>query len=941
MPSARARRQEGKQWVSGWWRPELREVSMSNIWQIFKRDLQRFFVGTTVVILVVLLVLPSLYAWFSTIAYWDPYGNSGKLPVAIASEDQTVAKPGGGTLNVGDTVLQQIKTNHRLGWRITTAKEAIDGTKSGKYFGAFVIPKDFSADLVGLADLANSQNAKQPKFDFYVNEEINPVAPKILDAGANQLNEQISSTIVSTVSDVVATRLKIGATQLKDEAQTANNTAMQSVLSAAGDLETARAQIDRVRSDALASQKSIATAQKTIADLSNDAATASASLQNSNLMLDRARGSLIAFNTSASSSLSAANATAGAISSRLNTQAGAGARVILTAQGKVDAALEQAQAVNTATATALDDLQSLADSLDSIINSHASTPAESAAAAKLKAQVNAILTQFKQANAKAGATVSALQTGSSDIGATAASIAATANAVNNAVNTLSNESTQLEKTLSATTLPGIQSTLNSVGDANLALQGQLAKVQTAASNANGLLGQLSASMGKLASVLGATSAQMQALHGNLENAATDLGAISSSVAVKQLAKLLQMNPNDISSFMASPSVLKTNTVFPVPTYGSSMAPMFTTLALWIGAFMLVVLIRLEIDRKGLKEKHHPTTIREAYIARLLLITVIGIAQAIVCCAGDLAIGVSVKNVPGFFFAGICESITFCAIVYMLAQCFQVIGRAICIVLIMVQIPGAGGIYPIQMMPKYYQRLYPVMPFTYGINMLRETIGGPYGNAYWHDFMILALFAVGITLIGLGVRKSLINLNLLFDRKLADTDFFIAENGDLPEQHIPLVAAIRALSDHEEYRKREIRYAARFDRAYPRLMTAGFVLATVVAVVPLILMFSTEAKLAMLTTWLVLLVLSFTFIIIVEYLHEGLSRHLQIANMTDADLRKAMNEEREVRSHKPAAPTNVTQRIPRVVPESPADGGLAHDGGNSTTDDSANGKEAQE
>lgn len=869
---------------------------MSNVWQIFKRDLKRLFSGTTAVILVVLLVLPSLYAWFSTIAYWDPYGNTGRLPVAIASNDQTVAKPGGGTLNVGSTVLEQIKTNHRLKWVITSSKDALDGTKSGKYFGAFIIPKDFSAELVGLADVANANKATQPKFDFYVNEEINPVTPKILDSAAHQLNETISSTIVSTVSDVVAERLKIGATELKNEAQTAQNTALQSVLGAASDLETARGQIETVRKDALASQNAIAAAQTTITDLSKDAGAASASLTNSNMLLDRARGSLIAFNTSAASSLSAANATAGSISSTLNTQAGTDARAILTAQGKVDAALEQAKTVNAATATALDDLQNLSNSLNAVISSHASTPAESAAAAKLKKQVDAIIGQFKQANAKAGTTVDALQTGSDDIGSTATSIAQTANAVNNAVTTLSNESTQLQKTLSSTTLPGIQSTLNSVSDANGALQGQLVKVQTAAADTNQLLGQLSVSMGKLASVLGTTSSQMQTLHKNLENAATDIAAISGSIAVQQLAALLQMSPSDISSFMASPSVLVTHTVFPVPTYGSSMAPMFTTLALWIGAFMLVVLLRLEVDREGITEKRHPLTVREAYTARLLLLAVIGVIQAIVCCAGDLAIGVSVKNAPGFFFAAACESLVFCAIVYMLATCFQMIGKALCIVLIMVQIPGAGGIYPIQMMPSYYQNLYPAMPFTYGIDMLRETIGGAYGDTYWHELLILLLFGAGATVLGLAVRRSLINLNLMFDQKLTKTDFFLAENGDLPEQSIPLFEAIRALSNHEEYRKREIRYAARFNHAYPRLLTAGFVFATVVAVIPLILMFSTDAKLAMLTTWLILLVLAFTFIIIIEYMHENIARHLEIANMTDDDLRKAMNERREVKTH---------------------------------------------
>ena len=118
---------------------------MKNILRVFKNDLNKIHNNVIAMIVIMgILVIPTLYAWFNIAASWDPYGNTGDLKVAIASQDKGYdGELIPVKLNLGDQILSELHENTQLNWVFTNAKDAKKGVKSGRYYAALVIPKRF------------------------------------------------------------------------------------------------------------------------------------------------------------------------------------------------------------------------------------------------------------------------------------------------------------------------------------------------------------------------------------------------------------------------------------------------------------------------------------------------------------------------------------------------------------------------------------------------------------------------------------------------------------------------------------------------------------------------------------------------------------------------------------------------------------------------------
>lgn len=856
-------------------------ASVKTIWKIVWRDVRRV-VGNfpAVLVLVVLLFLPSFYAWFSTVAYMDPYGRTGSLPVAVANEDRTVHSALG-MINVGDRVVSELKSNRQLSWRFVSRKQAIAGTKSGQYIGAIVIPSDFTSRLLGLTDIAHDGQAQKPSFDYYVNEEINAVTPKIMAAGASTVLDDVNSAVRGTASQAVAQQIAESAATLSANAKTANGEALGDVGQAMAALDQAENETKSIAASVNAARTRDAASQTTVRDLQKNCDDLSNTVLANGDSIAQARRNIAAFSSQASSAIAASNSLVTAASGRANAAVGSATRQILTVQGSVDSALAQ-------TRGAVSSVDGVLAHLKALQQADGSQLPPGQAGQTINNALNDAINRFQKANGDAQTLVTALQIDSSDIGGTASAVGSSASALDDAVDSAVAASNGLTTTLAGTIVPQIDIGLDSLDGANTAVSSKIAALGASASQILALLRQLDFALGQLHSTLESTVSQIGAARSQLGSIADDIAAISSSNAVTELSHLLKVDPDDVSGFMASPALLTNHVLFPVANYGSSVSPLFTSLALWIGAFMLVVIYKLEVDDGGVGK----IRVSEGYLARLSLFTLIGLLQALVVTTGDLVIGVHMANVPAFYWAALWEAIVFNAVIYMLATCFQLIGKALVIVLVMMQIPGAGGMYPIQMMPGFYQSLYPVLPFTYGIGMMREAVGGLYGSTYWMDMLWLGLFGAAAYIIGLLVRPRLLNLNIMIDKKLTETDFFITEEGKLPTQRMPLVAILRALAQGSQYRGRILRRAARFEKRYPKLLRAGFLLVLLLPLVPLSLMMfvSIDLRLVMLLLWLISLVLSFSFIIIVEYLHDATKRNLDISGMDNRRLRDELAKE---------------------------------------------------
>ena len=269
--------------------------------------------------------------------------------------------------------------------------------------------------------------------------------------------------------------------------------------------------------------------------------------------------------------------------------------------------------------------------------------------------------------------------------------------------------------------------------------------------------------------------------------------------------------------MAAPVTLRSEAVFPVDTYGAGVrAPSTRTLALWVGGFVLIAIFKLEVDREGI-ERMTPT---QGYFGRWILLVMLAAVQALIVCIGDLVLGVQCVEPVAFVAAGVFASFVYLNIIYALGIAFKHIGKALAVVLLIMQIPGSSGMYPVEMMSGFFQAIHPLLPFTYGIGALREAIGGMYGGAYWIDLAHLALFLPAALLIGLVARPYLLNINLLFDRKLAETGVMVCEQGDLERKRYRLRTVIRALLDTDAYRTTLNRRFERFERPLPPLPACG-------------------------------------------------------------------------------------------------------------------------
>lgn len=170
---------------------------IKNTLKLFKLDWQRIFKNPIATFLIIaLMIIPSLYAWFNIKALWDPYANTGELPIAVYSDDQAVTFKDK-EVDIGKEVLKNLHKNKQLGWRFVDSKQELDkGVKSGKYYAGIYLPKDFSKDLLSFT----TGDIKKPKIDYSINEKINAIAPKIAEKGATSLQAQITDEFTKTAS---------------------------------------------------------------------------------------------------------------------------------------------------------------------------------------------------------------------------------------------------------------------------------------------------------------------------------------------------------------------------------------------------------------------------------------------------------------------------------------------------------------------------------------------------------------------------------------------------------------------------------------------------------------------------------------------------------------------------------------------------------------------
>lgn len=832
---------------------------LSIILQIFVRDLKRLVVNPVAcIILAGVCILPALYAWYTIETMWDLYANTGSIKVAVVNEDKGADSNYTGKINIGQEVVDELHSDHELDWQFVSKDEAMDGVYSSEYYAALIFPENFSEDFISVF----SGNFTQPKIEYYVNEKLSGSGTKVTDSAASKIETTIDESFVSQVSNKVVEIAQRTGGAVHDKSEQSTSLLSHSV-------EEARNAISQNRT--------------MVNDLTPTIDSSIHSVDSSNDLLKKLVASLPALDArldSASTSLENIRKTLNDYSATLSAKVTESALALT--QAAVDINLASAQIagdIQTAKAnvdTALAEARELVSYNNQLLESLRNSPVASTD------QVQKAISDIEAQNASLSSTITSLEQLANQLDNNAQAVKNATDTVANVAKTSADNLQKSAKDFQITILPEIDTSLDSLASAIGTLRGATESLRTLFDQESTLLTQLASMLEQSKSICAEVGLSLEALENNLESTYTDLRSLQNSASFKELTTLLGMNPDDVSSFMSSPVKLDTVALYPVNPYGSGIAPFFSNLALWVCGFILMAIVRLRVDPVGLPR----FSATQAYFGRWLFYVSIGIIQSLIICIGDLVLGIQYENPAAFIGAGVLAGFVYVNLLYALAYSMRHIGKALAVVLLVLQIPGSSGMFPVEMMPEFYQVLNPLLPFTYSIDAMREAIGGMYGAHYLIDMLILGgcFIPVGLFIGLMGVHFGY-NVNTLFDAKLSQTELFASESVPKGAQWFRLRPVLLALMQTKQYREKIIARAMRFDTKYPLLMKIGWIalFAMPILMLATLILFegSPNEKLILLSWFILGTLIVAGYQIIILFLHADIQYQFKLAQSEPA------------------------------------------------------------
>ena len=723
---------------------------MKNVWKIFQRDMMR--VRNNVIALVVIIgisVVPCLYAWFNIAASWDPYSNTGNLKVAVASADEGYE----GSLipieiNIGDKVLSALRENTQMEWVFTTEEKATSGVKSGKYYAAIVIPKDFSNKMMSVF----SEKVEKPEITYYSNAKENAIAPKVTDKGAGAVQRQVNEVFIETVSDTTLTVLQAvsnmtqasGAETIVDNLNTNLNQIAGDLTASAGLLEsfsdmTGSAQkllssttefLQTVQQQTKESRQTFQETSKTFSGLDDSMDAAADSVGTA---LKSAENVYDQMDQVISGAFSDESADAQQIASTLDTLAG--------------------QVGNVVTA-----YTSVRDSVAAVADKY---PETSPLVDAIVVRMDTSIQQQKNLQSKLQDSAKGLRDATTDLGTARSEL-----------KDLAAKNRENMSGVSASYKSSVQKSLNqlsaSLTSSKQEISSLLSQLDQSANGIYKLTDTADSDLSEIQKVLGDSGELLTEASDRIADTTARLDEMEASGDFSELKALISGDKAAISTFLAAPVSLDTHKIYEIANYGSSMAPFYSVLSIWIGGIVLVAMLKVNVSEnctKGLKN----VKLHQIYFGRFITFMIVGLFQSTLIALGDLLyLGIQCEH-PFLFLLGCWfSSLVFVNIIYTLTVSLGDIGKAVSVILLVVQVAGTGGTFPIEVAPSFFRAVYPLLPFTHSMAALRETVGGMYGMNYWINLGKLAIF-LGISLIvGLVLRKPIIKANDAFTEKLEET-----------------------------------------------------------------------------------------------------------------------------------------------------------------------------
>lgn len=832
---------------------------MKKSFQIFKRDIGRLSKNIVALIVVIgVCIIPSLYAWFNIAANKDPYGNTANIKIAVANNDVGTENDMLGNLDVGGQIVDTLKENDSLGWVFVSEDKAISGVKSGEYYAAIVIPDNFSESMVSFL----SGKIEQPEFDYYLNEKKNAIAPKITDTGANTIQQQVNTEFVSAAAGTVADILNGSVSGIGTKLDDVQNDISTKISTVSDNLKEYEKALDSFNKTVDSSNKLIEKSKKSMAIVKSDANSGVNSIKNGTDSLTLVRNDIADFANDLGAGISKAQNSL----AKVNTKSGINLGKI---SSKTESIHGQFQEMITSVESIIDKNSEMLTTLKEINKKY---PSDS---------LTNLINELDSQNSKYKTILQKLGTGSDSINdATTTSVKAV-ESISKIIEKNTKDIHSSKVTVENGIMTGLNTSLDTFSNIQGTLSGILKGVGPATDNVVTLMDQLENSLDSAKKALSSTGSSIKKVQERLDKANVDISVVKTSKIYEKLKDMTNLDSDKVASFMSSPVKLKTETFYSVENYGTAMTPFYTNLAIWVGGIVLIAIFKMEVDKSKKIKNFTPT---QAYFGRWMLFILVGFVQALIICLGDIFIlKIKCQHPVLFVVAGLVAAFVYVNLIYALSLTFKHIGKAVSVILVILQIPGSAGTYPIEMTPGFFQAIHPLLPFTYGINAMREAIAGTYGHYYVKNLVILLIYVPIALFIGLVLRRLLLNLNSLFDKKLEQTGLMICEEEGITRERVRLLTTVKILAGEKQFRDEINKKVEQFEICYPKLIKGGFFAIVIIPIVFLILMFSITSKMVFLVLWIVSIILIALYLICVEFIHENLLNKQKMAEMTGDEL----------------------------------------------------------
>lgn len=680
---------------------------LQNILKISRNDFIKIFTNYALLIVVIALsILPSLYAWINIKASWDPYSSeaTGRLKISIANNDK-------GTtfndlyINLGNKLVDELKNNETLGWEFLSSSKSEEKLKFGKVYANIEVPEDFSKDLLSFV----TNDIKKPKLIYIINEKLNAIAPKITSKGADTIQNTINEEIIKTISTVLLNMARDAGINIEENI-------MPKFLEASKFLHEALDSYDTLYKGIDDSKDKVNSIENFVSEISLNVPKIEEILNNADTIMESLDNYIVTIQGGLNSVLPLIKKNidiASSISESLNsTIENLNNEEVLNSINNIKDNLTDINNIIKGTVDIMESINNLAhsDVLSEIISS----------IREKEEKLNNILkNDFSNYE------------GFNDISEGIKDINKLLSYINE------NFDSQISPEINSI-LNNSLKTISSINKIIRETKNELPSIVSAISSAKELLNIGVSGMDKLMEILPNVKEEIDDITIKIDN-------INSNKNITDLIELIKNNVSERIDYLQNPVEIENVTMYPMGNYGSQMAPFYSVLASWVGLTFLISMFK--VNTSGLEKSY------EVYFGKMGLFMAISIIQGFIIALGDLYfLKINCKFPVLFIISMIITSIVFTIIVYTLVSVFANVGKVIAIILMILQVAGSGGTFPIQLTSNFFIKLNPYLPFTYAISLLRESIGGPVKEIILYDIFCLTIFSIIALLIGVILKK---------------------------------------------------------------------------------------------------------------------------------------------------------------------------------------------